>query len=306
MTRRRPRNSLLVPLVLVFVGIMFLLTNLGIVDRSIWSDIIRYWPVLLILMGVDALLRRSSMGAALGTLVSAAALIAVGMVLLHMFAPEAWTTREQAFSYPLTNATTAQIDLSCQDCTMHIRRQPSLSQPDTLINGSLHLRRDEKLTETVRRDGSQTYFALESHYLLPSLVWAKQDAKAWIVALNETVPVTLTMSTENAVHVDFTGIALQSADISAGSQTSTIFLPDTANAALYLSGSHIEVLVPEGIGVRVTGLTASNLSVPPTYVQTGSSIASPNYEQATYRTDIILRPGSEWIEIGPGIHPASP
>lgn len=297
MSSRRSTQSLLFPLLLVFVGVMFLLTNLGVVERSIWSEVLRYWPVILILMGVDALVRHASMRAAFGTFLGVAALLIAGLVLLEVFAPESWGTREQSFSHPVSNAASARITLACQGCTMDVRKQPPTSQPDTLISGVLSLRRGEKLTQTVRRDGSQASFTLESHHLLASFLGTTQRTTSWRIALNEAIPVSLTLTTDRAVDIDFTGIALQSADISTGSQTSTILLPSAANASLYLSGSHIQVLVPTDVGLRISRSEQSEVTVPSSYVWTGNDARSPNYDDASFRTDIIVRPGSDWVEL---------
>ena len=49
----RPR-SITGPLILVVIGVVFLLNNLGH-DLPLWSLFSNYWPVLLILMGVIGL-----------------------------------------------------------------------------------------------------------------------------------------------------------------------------------------------------------------------------------------------------------
>jgi len=287
----------LFPLALVFLGVMFLLVNLDLVDGAIWSEIVRYWPVLLILMGIDALLRRSSVGAAFGTVVSAAILIAAGITLFHFFAPSTWITERHAFAHPLEGTTTATIVLSCRDCSMNVGPQLELSDSDNLISGSLTLRRDERLTETVRKDGDETRFSLESDYRLPFLPAADRDAHIWEVDLNESIPLSLSLETDGTVNLDLTSILLESVDVSANGDPCTITLSRVSNATLYLSGSRIEVLVPQSIGVRVSGSASIELAVPPDYVRTEDGIFSLNYESAPYRTDIMLRPGAEWIEI---------
>jgi len=299
MTKRKRSGSLLFPLTIVFLGVMFLLVNLGVIDRTIWSDIVKYWPVLLILVGIDGLLRRSSAGAAFGTVVGAAVLIAAGLALFHLFAPGAWITERHALAYPLAEATTAEVVLSCRDCSMDIGAQSELSDSGNLISGSLTLRRDEHLTETVREDGDETQFRLESDYRLPFLLSAEREGHIWEVDLNESIPLSLSLATDGVVNLDLTSILLESVDVSTGDDPCTITLSRVSNATVYLSGSHIEVIVPDSIGVRISGSASMELTIPPDYVRTENEILSPNYETALYRTDIVLRPGTEWIEIKP-------
>jgi len=297
MVKRKRRGSLLFPLALIFLGVMFLLTNLGAVDSSIWSQLVRYWPVLLILLGIDTLLQRPSVGAAVGAVISAAVLIAVGITLFYLFAPDAWITEQQQFAYPLGGATAAEIILSCRDCSMDVGPQSELSGSENLISGSLTLRRDEHLTESVRRVGDETQFRLESDYRLPFLLFAEREEHVWEVNLSESIPLSLSIATNGVVNLDLTGITVESADISTGDDPCTITLPRESNATVYLAGSHIEVRVPESVGVRVAGSASMELTVPPDYVHTENGILSPNHESALYRSDIVLRPGSEWIEI---------
>ncbi len=299
MVARKHKGSLLFPLILVFLGIMFLLVNLGAVDRTIWSEVVRYWPVLLILMGIDALVRRSSISAALGTIVGAAVLIAAGLALFHLFAPEAWITEQQAFAHPVDGATAAEVILSCSDCSMDIRSHSGLTASEYVIAGSLTLRRDEHLTKTVQRDDGTTHFRLESEYRLPFLLSAEREARLWEADLSESIPLTLSVETNGRVNLDLTNVLLTSADISTGDDPCMITASRVSSATLYLSGSRIEVHVPQGTGIRVSGTASMGLIVPPDYVRVENEILSPDYESASHRTDIALRPGAEWIEILP-------
>ena len=42
-------------LFLVFIGIIFLLNNLGLVPSSVWNELWKFWPVLVILIGIRIL-----------------------------------------------------------------------------------------------------------------------------------------------------------------------------------------------------------------------------------------------------------
>lgn len=298
MTKRKRRGSLLFPLTLIFLGVMFLLTSLDVVDSSIWYEVIRYWPVLLILLGIDTLLRRPSVGAAVGAVIGTAVLIAAGIALFYVFAPGVWITEQQAFAHPLGGTTAAEIVLSCRDCSMNVGPSSELPDSENLISGTLILRRDERLTEFVRRDGEDIQFRLESGYRFPFVLPAQRESHAWNVSLTGSIPLSLTVSTNGIINLDLTGIRLESGDISGGEAPCSITLP-SSSAALYLVGHRITVKVPEDVGVRVGGSASMELTVPMDYVRTEDGILSPNYDTAAHQIDIILRPGTEWIEIKP-------
>jgi hypothetical protein len=62
-------------LILIAIGVIFLLSNLGIVSGDIWQNLVRFWPLLLIAIGLDSIYRGEG-------LVGAAFMIGVGTVFL--------------------------------------------------------------------------------------------------------------------------------------------------------------------------------------------------------------------------------
>ncbi len=57
--RRRTPRSLFFPLLLIALGIVLLLENLGLLGESVGAILLKLWPFLLILLGVDGILDRS-------------------------------------------------------------------------------------------------------------------------------------------------------------------------------------------------------------------------------------------------------
>jgi hypothetical protein len=55
------RRSFVGPLVLIGAGVIFLLSNLGVLSGNIWDLIFRYWPILLIIGGLDGIYRREGL-----------------------------------------------------------------------------------------------------------------------------------------------------------------------------------------------------------------------------------------------------
>ena len=60
-TDRRRRGSLLVGLLLIALGALLLLTTTGAVSFGIWIEIVEYWPVLLLLTGMEIILARRAL-----------------------------------------------------------------------------------------------------------------------------------------------------------------------------------------------------------------------------------------------------
>ncbi len=85
---RRP-VSVIGPLILIVIGLVFLLNNLNIISGNIWDTVIRLWPVIFIAFGLDGILRREG-------LVGPIFLIGLGTVFLlsnfGMLNLNVWTT----------------------------------------------------------------------------------------------------------------------------------------------------------------------------------------------------------------------
>ncbi|MFH1639922.1 MAG: DUF5668 domain-containing protein [Chloroflexota bacterium] len=47
-------------IILIFVGALFLLQTMGVVPWSIWKTMLPYWPVIIIIIGLNIILRRTN------------------------------------------------------------------------------------------------------------------------------------------------------------------------------------------------------------------------------------------------------
>ena len=60
---RRADRSIFFPLLIIFSGILLLLSNLNLISGDFWSLIIRFWPIFFVIGGIDDLLNRKWTGA---------------------------------------------------------------------------------------------------------------------------------------------------------------------------------------------------------------------------------------------------
>ncbi len=73
--RRRRRGSIFFALLLVTLGVIFLLSNTGVIEGDAWSLIWQFWPLLLIVIGLDSIYKREG-------LVAPTFLIGIGVIFL--------------------------------------------------------------------------------------------------------------------------------------------------------------------------------------------------------------------------------
>jgi hypothetical protein len=83
-SEHRHRGSLTWGLILILVGVMFLLSNFGIVPNVDWGQVARLWPVVIILIGIDTLMGQSEVADILSSLVGVFIFATVlGIVFIH-------------------------------------------------------------------------------------------------------------------------------------------------------------------------------------------------------------------------------
>ena len=108
----QPYRSFFWPLLLIGVGIVWLLANIGVIESFSLSFLLRLWPVVLIAIGLEIMFGRHSQ--ILGGLIGLG-VVAFVILLLVMapnldidLGPELKTLN---FSEPLDDASSARIDL---------------------------------------------------------------------------------------------------------------------------------------------------------------------------------------------------
>ncbi len=78
------RGSIIGPLILITIGGLFLLANFGYITSSFWLMLVQFWPLILILAGLEILLGRTRGGQLIVLLVG---LLAVGGILWLLINP---------------------------------------------------------------------------------------------------------------------------------------------------------------------------------------------------------------------------
>lgn len=72
------------PLLLIFIGVLFLLNNYGVLPWSAWRYFFRLWPLLLIILGIRMVLGQNRASYIISTLIT---LIILALALAFALAP---------------------------------------------------------------------------------------------------------------------------------------------------------------------------------------------------------------------------
>ncbi|MBU0595300.1 cell wall-active antibiotics response protein [Candidatus Bipolaricaulota bacterium] len=261
--------------------------------------------MLVIVLGLDLLLGRPSLGAALGTVVFACLALVIGAGLFHVFAPNAWTAERHSFSHPAADATSATITLACERCAITIEGAASAEQ---LIEGEVTVRRDERLDQTSSLDaldGNAT-FSLTSEGRFPFGFATSRESLPWEVRLDPELPLSIRVATAGTLELDLRPFLASAIDVTARELPCALWLPDRVDSTTYLSGDDIAIRVPDGVGVRIHGATDIQITTSGDFVQREAGLESADYDRSAVRADILVRPGTGTITVKPAVSDDQP
>lgn len=98
------------PILIIVLGLIFLLNNFGVLPWEIWQKIWKFWPILLILFGIEVLLGRNSSFRVVTFLLALIFLVPI-LLILNPLTGNPLATETLSFEKPLGNLTKTEINL---------------------------------------------------------------------------------------------------------------------------------------------------------------------------------------------------
>jgi hypothetical protein len=267
------------PLILISLGVVFLLNNLGVWEVSVWELMFRFWPILLVAAGLDILLGHRSGWGSLAALALTLAILAGGVWLyLSDIRPEPTGDK---ISYSLGEVKQAQITIAPG---MGDLRVDALSDSDNLVEGTLSGGNAEP-EFTVR--GTTASVIVESGTMI---VGPFPDRWYWALGLSPEVPIDLNVDFGvGEAEVDLTGLDISDLDAHLAVGRGVLTLPSDGSFAGRIDGAigELVIIIPEGMAAQIsfdTGLAARQ--VPDRYDCVDDVCTSGNYSGADDKVDL--------------------
>ncbi|MEA4907184.1 MAG: DUF4097 family beta strand repeat protein [Chloroflexi bacterium] len=260
----RQYRSMFWPILLIGVGVVWLLYNLGMIAPVNINMILRLWPVLLIAIGLDIIFGRQSplLGALIGLLAVAflAALLLFGTTwgFIHS-TPQVVT--EQMIERT-GNATSASVSLELSEFPSDIH---AAAGSGTLIDAEITHYDDVELEVT---PGDHKRVRLVHHTDAGQWLWSNYDPSArWDIALTGEIPLDLSIDgASGSVHADLSDLQLSSLAVDTASGSLTLTLPQSERmytANLSSGSGSIHVTLPCNVEVHLnSGSGSQDLDVP--------------------------------------------
>ena len=276
------REGMVGAVVLIGLGTLFLLSNLGYLTLSVWEIIIRFWPVFLVALGIDIIIgHRKPWAPILGALIGL--LLVAGIAFLIVGAPGVSTGRTEQVTFPLNDLSQANGSIA-----IPVGR---LDLSGGAASGSL-LEGDAKLGAlgTVNKNAVGNSFYLNAEPITFNPINAG-DSDHWQLHLNPAVSYNLTVNMAAGVeNVDLTGLSVTRVNLNMAVGSLVVRLPATAvTGEIKGAVGETVVYVPRGAVVHIhldTGLTGVNL--PSDFMRNDKEVTSPNQQAAGPAIDLTV------------------
>ncbi len=309
---RQERRSFFWPVVLIGIGVLLLLSNLGLFPESGWAVLWRFWPVALVALGLDVLIGQRSLGGAIasGILI----LILVGMVIgLAFFAEQipalvqltqSSKLQSRHVEHPMEKVESAKVTIDWNSAPGYLS---ALEDSANLIEGDVDYRGE--LAFHVTNTNGHAEVVLDSFFQGVTFgEWDFDDRNTkWDVKLNPGVAYKLWMDTgSGGCDFDLSQLDIHELHIDGGSGSIDLKLPAASSFAAELDGGSgsITIDLPEGVGMRVTVDSGSGSFQPDERFDLvsgergeDSEWETGNYASADYKIDLAIDQGSGSIQV---------
>jgi hypothetical protein len=264
--RQRGARGISGAVVLIGLGVAFLLSNLGVITFNWWA-LWRLWPIFLILIGLDIVLGRTTIGSIIAAMIGLA--VVVGMIYwVGTTEPMAPRPSGQSITRDIdqielgdVDRLEAYVDIGAASATID-----GLSDSRYVVDGTYTT--DENITLQVdyERHGSRGDLSISQEgpdFWFPTGTGYIGELD---LGITESIPVALKVDTGvGSLNMDLTGVDLDSLSIDGGAGEVVVVLPDEGLYEVDISSGvgRVDLTVPAGQEARVEvdgGLTGINLS----------------------------------------------
>ncbi len=300
------------PVLLIGVGSVFLLTNFGVLGQDVWWTLLRTWPAIFVLIGLDILIGRRSIWLSLAAVI--VILTALGGILMsaRAFGPTPPALSGDPIQQPIGEIDSGRVILRPAVASVRVR---ALKDSDQWVEGAAQPWRNETIRHRYSQTGAFGVLEVDSLTRNIPFVVGGTAHRNWTFELSPEIPVDL--QTELGVgfidldlkdlqvsEVDLqTGVALSqvslapgeySAFVQGGVGQTTVVLPESGDIRLQVESGvgGLLIQIPEGMAARITvDRGIAGLQLPPNYRKSGSTYVSPGYASAEHRATITINLG---------------
>ena len=250
------RGPILFPLVLIVLGFLLLFSNLGYIQFDFWQFVQTWWPLILIILGLD--------------------------VLIGSMRARRVKTQTLAFDLGAAPQADVAVNFGAGDLTI------GKAAPGKIVDGTF----EGEVRYDARPDG-RVWLKLEPFNWWG---WNPRGYRWTVGLTDAVpLKLSLDGGAANA-NVDLTDLRLSELRLKTGASSTVVRLPRAAgmtHVRINAGAASVKLLVPEGVGARIRSNMAlgSNDVDQRRFPRSGGDYVSPDYDTAPNKIDIQFEGG---------------
>jgi hypothetical protein len=304
----RPRGrSIVGPLILISLGVLLLLNTVGLVPWSVWDTLWRFWPVALILIGLELVLGRGNPWAS-ALLIAVVLALAVPLAFFGSFFPFGWTLgttngplATQNLALPLEGAREANVTLQFAAGNLYVG--PSGADSGNLLDGEV-VTNARTPVEIERGDeaNGRANVTVRRQTAMPVNI-GNNNTERWTLNVNRSLPLNLRVEGGAAeVNLDLRQLMLRSLWLEMGAANTRVQLPENAGftqATVKGGMAELQVEVPQTVAARINARSGlSSVQVDERrFPKRGDYYQSPDYDTAANKVEINVEAGMATVRV---------
>lgn len=293
------RQSIVGPVFLIGLGLVFLLANYGYLALNVWELVLRLWPILLIAIGLDIVIGRRSFLLSLVGLAIALLLLVGALWLFGVRVESGQVLKSEQVSQALDGASAAQVTIAPAVGSL---RLTAMSSPDGLISGDVRRIGNETITSDFAvTNGSANYSLRGTGGVIFNVPVGRQDTWSWDLALTPSIPIDLETSLGAGQSlIDLSSLDISALDVNLAVGQTTVILPAEGSFEGRVDGAigQIVIRVPPAMAVRINADTGiANVNAPSDFERQRDVFTSPGFDSAENRIELEVGQAIGNIEV---------
>jgi len=287
-------KSLFKGIIIILLGLILLVNNFQLLPWSVWSELFRLWPIILIAIGIHLIFRKSSLSF-LQILPHLIIIAAIGGAIYLSQTGVIYEKIDQTFRFeqPLTpDLKQAHIEINFGAGKLELEGgSPYLFEGDFSTPSWL---RPKMKYRAINKEGFLELTEEGKRNKFPFGRWGK--AHFWNLRLNNEIPLTLKINTgASSNYLDLSSLKVTYLELGTGASNNEIKFGSLTSVKANISAgaSQIKLFIPRSMGIRIeadTALTSNNLKELG-LTKKGDIYTSNNYSIAENRLDLDLEAG---------------
>jgi hypothetical protein len=281
------------------LGVLFLLNNFGMLDRSVWSQLWRLWPLIPIAIGAEMLLgRRNRMLSPLimlGVLAAGVVFVLASGGFQGMSMPMSKTV-----AVPSKGANSAHLSVQFTAGRLNI----SSMDPDgaDLVRGTLEYteKQREPLINIKREENAASIFINENN----PPTYERDSRMDWTLLLGQQTPFSLTLVADGAEsNLNLSDLNISSMDLTLRGNDTTVRFPSSTQstmATITVETAGLDLIIPSEVEARIEISSSEAVDIDvdeDRFARDGQAYQTKGYIRADKKVTIVLRLRASHVDI---------